>query len=592
MILRKVRAVLASLAAGVVLVGCGLPRTSEVREGNALGPAPQPPVRVQFEGPQRGASAQAVVRGFLAAGWAGQDDYRTARSYLTPEASRAWNPRASVSVYESGADLQVGTLTDGRMRIVARETGRLDADGRYAARPSTSTRSASIRLTRRDGEWRIAELDPGFGVWLTRPFFESAYRPFDIAYTGTDDAAVVVDRRWFAAGSGLPTTLARAMLGPVPAYLADAVTTGFPVGTSLAVDAVPIVGTTAEVDLSASMLEASTDDRRRAWAQALVTMVQVPAVGHALLRVADRDLDIGGVAGVPSSASALGFEVDEPAPTRIVRRVGGDVQAVDVRVFTDSDTDSDDDQDTERPAGRPLATMGEGWEHLAVAADLGEVAAVGGDGLDLRRWRDGTSGAPRRFGTRLTAPAYDRTGFLWTGGLDARGHPRVWSIDTRAGGLGTRPVPVEAPWLAGHRLVTVRPAADGRRAVVVSRTPRGALRIGVAGIVRDAGGRPLRLNAPWLVGGDVLDALDVSWVDRRHLAVIGRRSSSAPFRPLVVPLGGPTTELAAVRDPRRIFTTGGERGLVVLSGDGAAHGRVGGVWDMFGTFDALAVPGR
>ena len=61
--------------------------------------------------------------------------------------------------------------------------------------------------------------------------------------------------------------------------------------------------------------------------------------------------------------------------------------------------------------------------------------------------------------------------------------------------------------------------------------------------------------------------------------------------PLLVAVGGQTNSLAALPDPRRILTTRGERGLVVVSGNGQVYGRVGGGWQEVGEIDDVVVPG-
>ncbi|WP_226345185.1 GerMN domain-containing protein [Agilicoccus flavus] len=579
----------ALLAATTLLAGaCGLPRTSAIQQGHDMGPAPLPPVRVEFAGPQRGATPEAVVRGFLAAGWATQDDYRTARAYLTPEAARDWDPRAGVTVYGSASDVALTAVADDRLELAVADIARLDDAGRYTARPVGSRRVSRLTLTRSGGEWRISALEPEFGVWLARPFFESAYRPFAVAYTSARSSTVVADRRWFPLGSGLGTTLARSLLGPVPGYLAGAVASGFPAGTSLVLDAVPVVGGAAEVDLSATMLRAGADQRRRAWAQALETMKQVPDVSSVRLRVAERDLDVGTIPGVPGSAASLGFEVEAPDPAVVVRRVGTEVRALDLGAFTPLDRGEDPP-----PAGRLLARVPPGWGDVVASDDLVQVAAVDDDRRELRRWRAGVPGSSVRLGAGLTPAAYDRSGWVWVGGQDPSGRARVWALDPGTSASRRAPAPLQAPWLAGRRVQAVLPAPDGARALVVSRTSRGRLELGVSGIVPDEQGRPSGLAEPWPVGGDLVDAGDAAWIDAEHLAVVGARTTTSAASVFVVPLGGGAQELSALRNPRRVVaTTGGGRGLLVLATDGSVNVRVGGGWAQVGRADDLAVPGR
>ena len=62
------------------MAGCGLPTSSPVQQGLDIGSPLLPPVRFQFEAPPRGATPEQIVRGFLAASWSSDDDFRAARA--------------------------------------------------------------------------------------------------------------------------------------------------------------------------------------------------------------------------------------------------------------------------------------------------------------------------------------------------------------------------------------------------------------------------------------------------------------------------------------------------------------------------------
>lgn len=586
------RIITARLAAGLValvmvggLAGCGLPSSSPVQRGLDIGSPLLPPVRFQFEAPPRGASAEQIVRGFLAASWSSDDDFRAARAYLTPNASQAWKPRSSVTVYPDTSSLQL-TQAPGSIELRAVADATLDADGRYTSLPAGTSRRSTLTLQQVSGEWRISNIPADFGLWLSRFYFERAYRRLSVTYVDPGLRTLVADPRWFPVGAGLATTLARALLKQPPAYLVGAVRTGFPAGTQLAVDSVPIEAGRAAIDLSPAVLDVSAEERRAAWAQALATMRQVPDVTGVALRASGTILDVvssGAPGTLPQSPGDVGYEEIAPSSDWALLRTGTRLRPVAV-----SDVGGREPDSGKAPRVK-VPELAVGWSWVAASGDLLDVAAVGGDRRDLHRWRDGTDAAVSGLGTMLTPPAYDALGDLWVGGLDARGAGRVWALDA-ADGLETPPRAVDAPWLAGRTVDAVRPAPDGQRLLVVSRGPAG-VEIAVTGIVRDSAGSAQGLAAPWVIGGDIEEVISVAWASNGTVAVIGRRRGSVVPLPLLVAVGGPTTTLAGLPDPRRILTTRGERGLVVVSGNGQVYSRVGGGWQEIAEIDDLVIPG-
>lgn len=580
------RLVAAALVVAVLgaSAGCGLPGSSPVQPGLGVAPPLLPPVRFQFEAPPRGAGPEQIVRGFLAASWASDDDFRAARAYLSPAASKAWDPRARVTVYATSAALSLKVVSVGsdaaELTLTAAEEADLDASGRYSSRPSGATRTSSIRLARTSGEWRVSRLDPDFGLWLSRYYFERAYRSFQVAYIDTARTEMVLDHRWFPVGAGLATTLARAQVESIPAYLVGAVRSGFPGGTRLAVDSVPVTAGEAIIDLSPLVLNVTAEDRRAAWAQMVTTLLQVPEVLSVMLEVGGSPLDVG-TTSPPTSAESLGFARLSAPSGEPLRRVGDRFSLLDPPDTTKGNTTN----------VAELPRIDPAWTNVALSPDVAEVAGVDGAHALLRRWRGSHSYQYPPFGAQLVTPAFDSRAMLWVAGRGGQGRSRVWTIDTTNDSIQTPPRQVSAPWLAGREVLEVRPAPDAQRVLVISRDAKGGLQIGVSGVVRDARGQPVSLTAPWSVGGDVVEATRGTWVDDATLAVIGRRSTDQPLRPLVVDVGGATDALATVPDPRSIVSTGGERGIVVVSGDGSAYGRVGGGWQAIGRYTDVVVPG-
>lgn len=592
----RVRSFAAALlaAASTALAGCGgLPETGPVRQGLEVGPPNPAPLRLRFEPPRAGATPTEIVRGFLAAGVDLADDAAAPRAFLTGRALRAWNPRARVIVHAGPGTAVITQTSPSTVGLTVQADAVLDAEGRYAELPPGTQRSATIGVARQaDGEWRIATLPSDFGLWLSRGYAEGTFSPFRLHYLSTSSRTLVPDVRWLPlVGGGVATTLARAQLEPVPRYLEGAVLTGFPTGTRLSVEAVAIESGVATVDLTGRLLDASSEDQRGAWAQLLATLDQAPGVNQVRVRVEGERLQLPDDRSPVESIGDLGYAGPAPvAGPRLLTRVGSRLAVTDRAVLRGA---GDEARGREGDGDLTFPALGPQWQDLAASGELTEVAAVDGGRTVLGRW-PATGGVPirhERLGTALTPPAYDRHGALWVAGLDRRGQPGVWV--TRVGApASAAPTRVALPPLRGQVITALRVAADGQRVAMVLRTAPGQARLSIAGVIRDAQGTPVRVTAPTRVGGALVDAKDLTWIDDISLGVIARGPNDRVARPYVVPLARPSVALAKVTAPVRIVATGeGRSGLLVRTGEGEVLGATGSRWLGLGRFADVVVPG-
>ena len=148
----------------------------------------------------------------------------------------------------------------------------------------------------------------GFGLWLDSDQFDRTFTSRMVYFVTPSGRDLVPDFRWFPNGPRLATTLARAQLGRVPDYLENAVVTGVPTNTRLAVNAVPVVGGRAQVSLSSEALSADPDDRTAMWAQLTATLSQVSSVSSVSLAVDDTPLELPSGVSSASSAAELGYD--------------------------------------------------------------------------------------------------------------------------------------------------------------------------------------------------------------------------------------------------------------------------------------------
>jgi hypothetical protein len=591
---RPAAACVAVVVAAVLSACGGLATDSAVQQGSQVGEAAAQPVRVQPDGPTTGATPDQIVRGFLQAGaGAGfDDDHAIARSFFTPNVKDEWLPDSGVEVYGDDSALKVELLTPTTVRVTASIVAEVDGVGRYRETPAGTSAQATFGMQKIDVGWRISVPQKGFGLWLSARDLDRIYRPFTIAYVSKSARAIVGDRRWFPITTGLATTLARAQLAPAPTYLTGAVQTGVPTGTVLAVDAVPIQSGRALVDLSASALSADPDQRRAMWAQFVTTLMQVPSVTQISLEVEGARLDLPGTPDRVSVLTTLGYQIDSSASAKTaVLRTGSELS----RVSPDRPQDQDQPRKPSQPAASSaLPKIPTGWVSLAMSWNGQEIAGIGGDHADLARWQGSRMFQLARFGSELTKPSYDSLNGLWVAG-QAGGASKVWVIDTSLSPVkDAKPREISAPWLAKRTVLALRVASDNQRvALITSDRAGGDVQVVVAGIVRSANGAAVSLaTEPLRVGCTLAAATDLAWVDDSTLAVVGRVGPKGAFGPQLVEIGGKVSALSPVVGARLVTSTGGIRGVVVMTDRGKVLARAGNGWQQLQTGTDFLIPGE
>jgi hypothetical protein len=584
-----------AMAVAAALSACGgLPTVSAVQQGSQVGEPAVQPVRVQPDGPTAGATPDQIVRGFLRAGaGAGfDDDHAIARSFFTLGVKDDWLPDSGVEVFGDDSSPKVELLTPTTVRVTASIVAQVDSVGRYRETPAGTTARATFGMQELVAGWRISLPQKGFGLWLSASDFDRIYRPFTIGYVSTTARTIVADRRWFPITPGLASTLARAQLAPVPNYLNGAAQTGIPVGTTLAVDAVPIQSGRAVVDLSAAALSADPDLRRAMWAQFVTTLMQVPSVTEVSLVVQGAGLDLPGIPNRVSVMGTLGYQSDSSVSAKTaILRAGTTLSRVS--------PDQPSDQDPPRKALLPPASAGlpkipAGWVSLALSWDGQQIAGIGGDHGDLARWQGSRNFQLAEFGSQLTKPSFDSVNGLWVAG-QVGGAARVWVIDTSLSPIeNAKPRQIPAPWLSKRTVVALRVASDNQRvALITSDRTGGNVQVVVAGIVRSANGAAVSLAAePLRVGWTLTAATDLAWVDDSTLAVVGRVSPKQALGPQLVEIGGKVTALSPVAGARLVTNTGGVRGVVVITDRGTVLARAGNGWQQLQTGTDFLIAGQ
>lgn len=549
-----------ALAAGLLvaglLAGCAqIPSTSPVVAGAANNPDPREGI-FQFipYGPRDGAKPAELVRGFIGAAAGFSDDHRVARTFLADSRKLTWKPDATVQVFGDYADLSVrsAVAAGGRtaeVTVRGPATLRLDGDGRYSPSKPGARVAAKYTLTKDpDGQWRISELDNG--ILIAQADFDAIFRAFPVYFPDPSGSYLIPDVHWFAGTRDLsgspeiPTALVRELLQGPPSWLQGAVTTGAPAGTAMALGAVVVDDEVADVDLTGSALDADTDQRRMLAGQLQATLGQLRPIASVRITVRQAEYDTSGPARPAGADNRTSWLRMDPS-------VGDQALVVDAK-----------DRLAWLTGRSTLPVLGvdglqvAGVNHPALSADhltFAVLDAARGRLLMQVQGADRASVVTR--GADLSPPSFDPGGWVWTGPADNRGF-------VYAGHTGASTVRVQARWLDGSELVGLRISRDGARALVSVRS-RGRGHVFMAGVLREADGRPTTLTQPIGLIPDLTDVADAAWVDEDQVAVLGRRAGGEQ-QVWLAQIGGPVVGRGRVPASAQTVTAGdGESSLSV-----------------------------
>ena len=155
--MRRALALVACTA--LALAGCAslptssAPTTFDVSARDGSG------IQFSAEGPVDGSDASTLVTDFLRACAAGtQDDYATARLFLTASSARDWQPETEILVYDTdtapsvNAGAEVASQTEVNVSVLG--VASIDATG-VLTRSNGATVSRTFTLVREGGQWRI-----------------------------------------------------------------------------------------------------------------------------------------------------------------------------------------------------------------------------------------------------------------------------------------------------------------------------------------------------------------------------------------------------------------------------------------------------
>ncbi|MBG6179935.1 LpqB family beta-propeller domain-containing protein [Arthrobacter sp. CAN_A1] len=505
-------------------------------------------------GPRQDADPESLLNSFIDAGIGAAGDYGVARDYLTEEFAQEWQPEERIIIYSSDPQISA-TPTAGVFQIQLEVEGTINAEGIRTGAEATTTESITAELVQNvDGQWRIAAIPNG--IMISSPTADLLLETYSLYFYSSSFEHWVPDVRWFVNRAAIAANIVEAMLeGPAP-YLQGSVTSAFPEGTTLGVESVPIVNGTATVDLSADILQDTSDLIRQQMQQQLrVNLAGLNTVNSVQMTV-----------GQPVF---LGDEI--PNPNLIVPVADPPVGNEQV-VVSGSELFLYQADQTVPIEGMPSVAALDPQDP-AMSRNEADFAFLNGN-----RTRLYTTGADEEIllagtGRNLTAPSFDPNNWIWTASTLADGQASTVSA-VPPGGTQDRAVPVTAPWLADAEVLELRVSRDGSRVLVVTEQD-GVSRVLLAGIVRNNDRTPQSLSTPreLFASGPVNTA---KWVSE-DTVIVAETSTEGEVTPEFLGLDGSAEALAPLPGIIHLSAGTGPTAVFAATPDGVRN-RVGDTW--------------
>ncbi|MGP4003349.1 LpqB family beta-propeller domain-containing protein [Streptomyces sp. 8N706] len=521
----------ALLACGAVLAsGCAsMPDSGEVHRVDASQRADaDAQVRVFGVPPRAGEQPNDIVKGFLEATTSDEADFKTARLYLTKEASRSWKPFSKTTVLEDGpvprTDRPAGERLD--RSATAELSGKQIAtvDRKQAYKPGEGTYTTTVHLTKVGKEWRIDA--PPEGLVLGESDFERIYRSVNKYYfaeTGGDEKApgaqkevLVADPVYLRRRIDPLTSTVKALLKGPTNWLDRVVGTQFPRGTEVVDDTLSLDDSNGlRVRLNDRGATVGPRQCDRMAAQLLYTVQDQASAKISRVELARGD---GSELCVLNPGEAAAY-----APAGLKNHT-------EHQYFIDAEHRLASLSDGSDEPSRVEGPFGDGSVELSsVGVDRSERFAAGVS-LDRRSLYVApmSSGAERGDAKlhstadsekdALTAPSWDGNGNLWIADRDPDGQ-RLLRLSAGSG----KPQEVVVPALGKGRIEGLRVSSDGvRLALLVTRNGHTSLELGrVERSARDPGKPQLSVNDLLSVAPQLEHVKAASWAGSSRLVVVG-----------------------------------------------------------------------
>jgi len=497
----------------LVTAGCAqLPRSGAIKSGpNLESGLTTDYLYYSPVGPLEGDTQLDVLNGFLNAGTGPQNDYATARDYLSEAFKSNWNPSEEVLIQRGKP---VVAIYPNDLAEVSIETmAKVNADGQYMALEGGASRLLDFKFVKENGQWRISEA-PNLTV-IIKPVFDVIFRSYSLYFFDNQFRYLVPDLRWFPSRASTGTRLVNALLKGPSDWLEGAVQSALPKGTKLATDSVTVVNGVASVDLTNRALTASPIARQHFKVQLRQTLSQLSNVSRVNISIERTPQEIADLTNVLPSQISFSpvaliddnlVQLTSTTSTTIIgaKRLIQDSAATDFALSADENW---------------LALNSESGTSIARLGAVGTKSLV----IDSR--------------TNQLHPLFDRQGFVWTTGSGAGQEVAVTSL------TGEK-IAFNSGWMMGFQKLRFSLSSEGSRAAVLVQSPFGT-QVFVSAVLRDKLGVPTGFGSPYLVLDATSGAKSVSWLGEVSLGVLVDGVTDSPT-PTIVTVGGGTRTLPVV----------------------------------------------
>nr|WP_218859790.1 LpqB family beta-propeller domain-containing protein [Petropleomorpha daqingensis] len=499
-------AVLATL-----LVGCSTVPTSSPNVVITQAPnRSDEPVGIEPVSPEKGATPEEVVRGFIDAAASSTRQHPVAREYLTPQAAKSWSDETGITIISPS--YSAVTTEAGAVRVSADWVGNVDPRGIFSLSDQENY-SREYTLEKVGKEWRIA--DPPDGLVMLLPDFSRLYDQLPAYFLDPTGQRLVPDPRYLIAGDSQPTALINRELDGASAALAAGVKN--PLEGAQLRRAITVSSQIVTVDLT-GLSPNPSPELSELCAQVVWTLQPFGARSVQVL-IDGEPVSIDGIPSVQTVDTWASYSPE-----------GAAVDAVGHYVFNGAVYTVDG-----KPVPGPAGAGAYGLTSAAVSANAdgqlttmaGTTAAAGGATLLMGAY--GGDLAPVLAGDTLSVPTVAATrDETWV----VRGGDEI--VRVPAGGPAQA---VATPTLGGlGRATVLQLSPDGVRAAVVIDGPEGPrLYVGTVNRSPDGG-----VSLPDLrqVAPSLSQVVDVAWRTSSSLLLLARDPGQARTVPYTVGVDG------------------------------------------------------
>lgn len=512
-----------AIAACLALAGCTSLPTSSAPAPFDVSAKDGSGIQFSAEGPSADADAATLVNDFLLACAAGpQDDYATARLFLSAPSARSWQPETEILVYDTDTAPSVTagseTATQVDVTVAVLGVASVDASG-VLTRVATSTVSRTFTLVREEGQWRIN--NPENMVLMSRASFTASFSLANLYFPTAEGGDLVADPRWYPSRRLASHLLAGLVEGPRQS-LAPVTANAIPPGTTVPSQGLDVADGVARVELNAVMPSSESARTTLAW-ELVRTLTQVADVLRVSASLSGDVLDMQAIPVPPT------YSLDT-----LVGAGPGGIGLVSSSSVTELTAVTDASNPTVSPVDSSL------------------IAWSGTDGVYAQRGGTTVAFLP---GQAPLGPSVDRFGWVW-------GPATASSVSVGGGVDGAFSVSVESESAGQIRAVRISP--DGTRALVL----RGSDASAWVGVVeRGASGRPLAIRSLEEIPLEHGSVVDASWTTSTGLALVVRPTGEDD-QLVTMPLGGLPSNVSL---PIRVtsMSAGGSSSAVVITGTDA-----------------------